>query len=107
MQQGFNALLEPPRRVAPVEVVLDVPPALQLDDAVPDSEQVAGRDLADATEHRAARQAPLEREVVAERVTVRLDAREERQKRFRLRREVHELPDARVQQRLDSQPVTR
>src|SRR5205085_1486687 len=101
----LNPMLVVGRGVLEVRLEVDLPVALGLDAAVPDAEEVAGLELADAFEKRLAGQAELEAQVVLEPVEVGLDRRQERQQRLDLGGEVEDAADLGVVERLDPEAV--
>ena len=106
-EQRLDPLLEVLRRVVEVDVVVDLPVPLRLDPPAAYAQQVAGQQFAHALEERLAGQAELECEVVLESIEVGADSGQERQQRLGLGREVEDVADLRVVERLDPEPVAR
>ena len=104
-KQALDPLLVVLRGVVEVEVVVDLPVASRLSDAAAHPEEVAGQQLADSLEERLAGEAELEGQVVLQPLEVGLDGRKERQQRLRLGREVEDVADLGVVERLDAEAV--
>ena len=91
--------------VVEIGLVVHLPPAAGADLAALHDEDVSGWELIDSGKQRLVRERELKRQVVAETVEVRLDARQERKEDLRLGRAVENVVDERRVERLDAEPV--
>ena len=103
--RDLDSLLVVLRRVVEVEVVVDLPIAGGLGDAVAHAQEMPGQELAHALEERLARQTELEGQVVLEPLEIGLDGGQEGQQRLRLGGEVQDVAHLGVVEGLDTEAV--
>src|SRR4051812_18677011 len=98
-EERLDALLEVPRGVIEVDLVVDLPISYRFNRPAADAQEVPARKFADALEEGLAVEAELEDKVVLQTLDIGLDRRNEGQQRLSLGREVENVADHRVIQR--------